>query len=62
MPSDLPPYLRQILADHAAGAFPRGKVSVVEVAHDATCPILADAGLCRCNPEVRFVPAEPVRT
>jgi hypothetical protein len=45
------PYILRQLAD--ADAFPRGRVTIANVAHDDWCPRLR-GGLCRCEPEIAY--------
>ena len=52
MSKNLPPYLVKILALEAAGQIPRGKTSLVLVAHDDWCPLLTGTNLCACDPDV----------
>lgn len=34
----------------------RGTVGVVEIRHDAGCPLLTRGGICTCEPEVELQP------
>lgn len=47
------PYIRKIASAHAAGLIPDTPGAVIiDVRHEAACPLLAGQGRCACNPDV----------
>lgn len=53
LPKYAPDVLRAAQQAMAAGRIVPGRVSVVTVAHDDWCDLLAGRGPCTCTPEVR---------
>ncbi len=45
-------YLHRILADDFVSQMPRGKVTLVSVAHDDDCPMLNGGDECTCVPDI----------
>lgn len=59
-----PGYAAKVLvgaeAGLAAGTIRRGALTVAEVRHDDGCALLDGRGDCTCDPDVKFVPFDPM--
>lgn len=46
------PYIRKLEAARKAGLIPATPFVVIDVRHDADCPLLTGQGPCACNPDL----------